>query len=365
MLKAKYLIVLIGLFITLIGCGDMTPVDTGDLSDIPFETTPFEFDLPDHFPPMSIPADNPMTEEGIELGRHLFYDKILSDDNSMACASCHLQQGNFTDNQAVSLGIAGIAGKRSSMSLLNIGFNTNGLFWDGRTMTLEEQALLPVEDPIELHTTWPEVETKLRDHDTYPTMFRQAFGISNKSEITKTLATKALAQFERSIVSSGQSKYDRVISGEEVFTDEELRGHNIFFDVEPDMTQHAECGHCHNAPLFTTNEFANNGIDDIDGGNLIDLGREEVTGVAFDKGVFRIPSLRNIESSGPFMHDGRFNSLDETIDHYVTGGKRARNLDPVLHPLFLPAENRAALKAFIKTLEDPIFMADKRYASPF
>ena len=351
----------------LLACNEsmITPPDDGDLTSITYAPTSFSFDLPDHFPQMPIPPDNLMTEEGISLGRHLFYDTILSGDSTMSCATCHLQEGNFTDNLQNSVGIDGIAGRRSSMSLLNIGFNTNGFFWDGRAMTLEAQALHPVEDPIELHAEWREVVVRLRRHTDYPSMFRKAFGIENKAQITKELAAKALAQFERSIVSSGRSKYDLVVEGAEVFTDEELVGHNIFFDVDPDITRHAECGHCHNAPLFTTNEFINNGIDNVDTDPLKDLGKEEVTGLTFDRGVFRIPTLRNISSSGPFMHDGRFLTLDETIDHYITGGSPSRNLSPILHPLTMSSENRAALIAFIKTLEDPEVLSESKYSSPF
>lgn len=335
------------------------------LSDTPYEPVQYALNLPEHFPQMPIPVDNPMTEAGVSLGRHLFYDPILSADGTQSCSSCHLPSGNFTDNLAVSVGIDGIAGNRSSMSLLNIGFNTNGLFWDGRINTLEDQALLPVEDPIELHHQWPEVIADLKNHSEYPVMFRRAFGISDTSEITKELSAKALAQFERSLVSSGQSKYDQIISGDEVFTDEELVGHNIFFDIDPDVRRHAECGHCHNAPLFTTNEFFNNGLDDITNGNLRDIGLGKVTGLTFDRGKFRVPSLRNIVQSAPFMHDGRFETLEEVIDHYDHGVIFSLNVDPNLRVLNLSPEDRAALMAFIKTLEDPEFLSDPRYQSPF
>ena len=314
---------------------------------------------------MDIPADNPLTEEGVALGRRLFYDPILSRDFTMSCSSCHLPEANFTDNEAFSKGVDGLPSRRSSMSLLNIGFNNNGLFWDGRVATLEEQALLPVEDTLELHAMWPDVVERIKVDEEYPRFFREAFGIEQPSDITKELVVKAIAQFERTLISSGNSKYDRVIAGDEVFTDEELVGHNIFFDIEPDASRHAECGHCHNAPLFTTNEYFNNGLDDIDAGAFNDPGHAIVTGSSFDNGKFRVTSLRNIGFTAPFMHDGRFQTLDEVIDHYDQHVVFSRNVDPNLRVLNLSESDRAALVAFIKTLEDPDFMTDERYQSPF
>lgn len=337
-----------------------------NLLDIDYDPTDYDLQYPDHFPNMVIPADNPMTNEGVDLGRHLFYDPILSLDSTQSCSSCHLPAGSFTDNLSVSAGIDGINGKRSSMSLLNVGFVSTGLFWDGRSRTLERQALIPVEDPVELHDTWPNVIRKLSRHDDYPTLFRKAFGIESRSGITKELAAKAIAQFERSLVSSGESKYDRVVSGRSVFTDEELRGFDIFFDIDPDASRHAECGHCHNAPLFTTNEYRNNGLDEVESlRDFVDQGRGRVTGRVFDNGLFRIPTLRNIESTAPYMHDGRFQTLDEVIDHYITGGFHADNLGAVMRPLNLQEEDRRDLVAFIKTLADPDFMNNPLYSNPF
>lgn len=356
-------------FIVLVfSCTDMElpPSGSRDLTQIEYEPIPYALSIPAHFPRMVIPEDNPMTVDGVDLGRRLFYDKILSSDGTMACASCHLPEGNFTDNKALSPGVTGELSKRSSMTLLNVGFVNEGLFWDGRVSSLEEQALIPVEDPIELHNSWPNVEAKLQDDSDYPGLFRKAFGISSVQEITKDLAVKAIAQFERSLISSGESKYDRVIAGTAVFTDEELRGHNIFFDIEPDVSKHAECGHCHNAPLFTTNEFINNGIQNVpDLNSFRDMGHGAVTGRTFDNGAFRVPTLRNIFHSAPYMHDGRFATLDEVIDHYITGGHIVDNIGAVMRPLTLSPEDRAALIAFIRTLEDPAFMENPAYQDPF
>ena len=336
-----------------------------NLNDIPYNPTSFELDIPEHFPEMVIPGNNPLTMEGIELGRHLFFDPILSSDNSLSCSSCHLPEGSFTDNLAFSPGVTGTLGRRSSMSLLNVGFNNNGLFWDGSVATLEEQALLPVEDPIELHSSWTEVVGRLRKHNDYPIMFRKAFGVTDTAEIDRILTVQAIAQFERTLISSGNSKYDRVIAGLDVFTDEELLGHNIFFDIEPDVSRHAECGHCHNAPLFTTNEFFNNGIDNVDDQPPSDLGRAELTGNMNDIGKFRVTSLRNIFKSAPYMHDGRFETLDQVIDHYDQMINFTRNVDPNLRVLNLSDQDRDALIAFIRTLEDEDFINNPRFQSPF
>lgn len=361
-MKAQYwIILLLGL---IIACTKST--DDGDLSHIPYDPLPRDIALPEKFPQMEIPADNPTTREGVELGRRLFYDPKLSDRGIMSCSTCHLPEGSFTDNLALSRGVRGEEGKRSSMSLLNVGLNNEGFFWDGRVKSLEEQALLPVQDPIELHESWPNVIEKLKADAQYPSMFRKAFGITDRDSITKELAAKAIAQFERTLVSSGKSKYDRVVAGDDIFTDQELRGFQIFFDIDPDMTKHAECGHCHNAPLFTTNEFLNNGIEDVaDLADFPDLGRGEFTGHRKDFGQFRVPTLRNVLYTAPYMHDGRFETLDEVIDHYVTGGHVVDNISPIMRPLDLSADDRAALIAFITTLSDEDFLNDPRHQSPF
>lgn len=363
--RISYYFILLFSLTIICCCNDDVPEQL-DLETIPFSPAIYPLNIPIGFPAMDIPEDNPLTVQGVELGRHLFYDPILSIDSTQSCFTCHQIQHNFTDNLAVSPGVEGLPGTRSSMTLLNIGFHNTGLFWDGRVNTLEEQALLPIEDPLELNDTWTNVENKLQRSDRYPKLFREAFGISERTEITRELAVKALAQFERTLISSGNSKYDMVQAGLDVFTDQELDGFEIFFDINPDQSLHAECGHCHNAPLFTTNEFFNNGLDAVNSlGDFPDLGRGKITNVAFDNGTFKVPTLRNIDLSAPFMHDGRFRTLDEVIDHYVSGGNKADNLGAVIRPLSLDASNREALKAFILTLQDPDFVTNPAFASPF
>src|SRR5690606_7644214 len=193
-------------------------------------------------------------------GRKLFEHPILSRDSTMSCSSCHLPEMNFTDGLAVSEGIVGLPGRRSAMSLMDVAYHYNGMFWDGRSPSLEDQALHPVTDPLELDNTWENVEQKLREHPVYPEEFRKAFGIESRTSITRELVAKALAQFERTLVSSGNTKFDRFMRGEIFLDDDEFNGFEMFIDAAPEIKD-AECAHCHAPPLFTTLEYRNNGIE--------------------------------------------------------------------------------------------------------
>ncbi len=335
-----------------------------NLSLVPFNPSEYKLIIPDGFPEMEIPEDNPLTIEGVTLGRHLFYDPILSADNSMSCASCHHTQLSFTDNRAFSKGVDGQEGRRSAMSLLNLGYNRNGFFWDGRVTTLEEQAIVPVEDPIELHNNWDTLVEKIKLHTTYPLMFRKAFGIETAAEINKELVVKAIAQFERSLISSGESKFDKVKRGEAEFTPDELIGFDMFFDISPEYKD-AECAHCHNVPLMTTNEYFNNGITEAYTlEDFKDKGLGAVTGDPFDVGKFRAPTLRNIELTAPYMHDGRFETLEEVIEHYNTGGKYSESVSPLIRPLKLNETEKRQLLAFLKTLTDTTFVKNPEIQAP-
>ncbi|MBL7816264.1 MAG: cytochrome C peroxidase [Saprospiraceae bacterium] len=342
------------------------PDDKGGLTDIPYNPTPYTLSIPSQFPQMDIPADNPMTTEGVELGRFLFYDKILSSNGTMSCASCHLPALSFTDANATSKGVDNIAGRRSSMALENVGFVTKGLFWDGRSKTLEEQALLPVEDPIELHNKWTQVIEKLKVHADYPTRFRKAFGIKNASEITKEMAAKAIAQFERTLI-SGNAKVDKIFRREAEFTDDEYSGYLLFFNAAgaPD----AQCGHCHTTPFYNSNDFFNNGLDSV--ANLADfkdLGRGVITKRSLDNGKFRAPSLRNIELTAPYMHDGRFKTLEEVVEHYASGGHYAENIDPFIpqiKDIRLTTKQKRQIVLFLKTLTDTSFVNNPAFKDPF
>ncbi len=338
--------------------------DSIDLTDIPYTPQSYLLEQPPGYPDMDIPADNPLTVAGVALGRALFYDPILSIDSTLACSSCHLQAGSFTDNVPFSRGFMDRVGRRSSMSLLDVGYSVNGLFWDGRVSTLEEQALLPVEDDIELAHQWPEVVTSFRQHGSYPKMFREAFGIANDTEITKELAAKAIAQFERTLVSSGNSKYDQVLRGVNGFTEAEAIGHDIFFDLQPDLPD-GQCFHCHSGTQFTDNMYHNNGLDLAENFNdFMDKGQGGVTGIPQQNGFFRTPTLRNIAASAPYMHDGRFQTLEEVMDHYVSGGHPSITRNPLIDSISLDTEQKAAVLAFLLTLTDNDFNTNESYADP-
>ncbi len=369
----KYIFLGIIIMLMYSNCKDEPiPTTKNNLVDIEYNPTSFEIIYPVYvqkvdnrdvvIPRMSIPEDNALTEEGVDLGRHLFYDTRLSGDNTMSCGSCHLPIKSFTDNLPVSVGIDGISGTRSSMSLLNIGFFDNGFFWDGRSPTLEKQALEPVIDPVELHETWPNVISKLKEDEQYPTRFRKAFGIDDTSEITKELAAKALAQFERSIYSF-ESKFDQYLKGEIVLSDDELMGLEMYID-SPGATD-AQCAHCHNLPLMTSIDYFNNGLQQAETLNdFFDNGQGEFSSIARN-GFFKAPSLRNIELTAPYMHNGSLSTLEEVIEHYNSGGKSSPNKDPLLNDIHLDEFEKQALIAFLKTLTDIKVIELERLQDPF
>ena len=363
---AKYSLFLVTSFLW-IQCHDtidMPDPSDRDLTIVPYEPIPFMPVIPDKFPALEQPADNPMTVDGIHLGRKLFYDPILSIDSTVSCSSCHLQSGSFTDQVASSEGVAGFT-PRSSMSLINIGFHYHGLFWDGRASSLEKQALMPVQDPLEMGENWDNVESKLRKHSTYPDDFRKAFGIERSSQITRELATKAIAQFERSLISGGNTRYDRYLRGEIFLDDNELNGLFMFFDMDPDIPD-AECGHCHNAPLFATNDYFNNGLQESpDLESFPDKGLGFFTGKAGDNGKFKAPTLRNLAFTAPYMHDGRFQTLEEVIEHYNSGGHASPNKNALIYPLHLSETQKKDLIAFLMTLTDSTTLTNEAFKSPF
>ncbi len=372
-LRLQYhLLITFSLFTFLCCEKEPTPPQDDLLTHIEYNPIPYEIEYPIYtqlidnreviIPKMPIPEDNPLTTDGIELGRHLFYDNILSADNTMSCSSCHLPKGSFTDNLAVSLGIDGIAGKRSSMSLLNVGFYDNGLFWDGRSQTLEDQALLPVEDEIELHNSWNVIVPKLKESELYKPLFRKAFGIKKVDEINKELAAKAIAQFERSIVSF-ESKFDQFLQGKVFLDDDELYGFEMYIDA-PDVTD-AQCAHCHNLPLMTSNDYFNNGLQEANTfDDFADKGLGAIT-VSTQNGFFRAPTLRNIELSAPYMHDGSLLTLDEVIEHYASGGKHSPSKDPLLDDIHLTEYDKQALKKFLLSLTDHKIINEERLQNPF
>ncbi|QMU66680.1 MAG: cytochrome-c peroxidase [Flavobacteriaceae bacterium] len=297
------------------------------------------------------PADNPLTQEGVALGKKLFFEKRLSGDNSQSCATCHRPSNAFSDHTRFSDGIDGIFGNRNAMPLFNLAWNFNERFaWDGKELSLERQALEPVRSPVEMHSSWPVVADKLQQDPEYPTLFLQAFGTLT---IDSTRITKAIAQFERTLI-SGNSKFDRYLLGNATLTPQELNGFNVFMDEA-----RGDCFHCHgsdNNPLWTDNNFHNNGLDET----FTDLGLGAVTGDPNDNGKFRSPSLRNLAFTAPYMHDGRFATLDAVIDHYSEGLKMSSTVDPLMKKVNeggvqLTPQDKADLKAFLLTLTDDNF----------
>lgn len=341
---------------------------------LPFEydPTPHVVDVR-HFPEPDWPEDNPLTEAGVELGRMLFHEKRLSGDNTQACADCHAQQFNFSDVAVFSTGIAGQEGHRHSMVLSNLawhlhhgGTHGHGFFWDGRAATLREQVLMPIEDALEMDERLEDVLVKLGSDQRYVDQFNLAF---ETGAITTEHLAKAMEQFLLTLVSN-RSRYDRWLMGEVEFTPEELRGFDLFFDefdpFNPEVSG-ADCAHCHSGLDFTSHQFINNGMDAES--DMEDLGYMLVTGEEEDRGKFKVPSLRNVMVSAPYMHDGRFVDIDAVLDHYDHGAVASPSMDPMMqynvdYGLGLTPEDRSDLIAFLHTLTDPEFLADPAYSNP-
>ena len=340
--------------------------------------TPYNLAVPSNLPLMFIPPDNPMTVEGVALGRYLFYEERLSGDNTMSCSSCHAPAYAFTDEgNAVSTGIDGISGTRSSMAMINLGWGQS-FFWDGRAATLEDQILRPVRDPIEMHETWTNALSELQADAAYPDLFNAAFGTST---IDSSLAAKAIAQFLRTMI-SGNSPWDKFRRAEGTIPLDAQLGYELFkveggqgwFEV-PGMDTMvfglggADCFHCHveASGLFTDEQFHNNALDPEP---FADLGRGAITGDPFDNGKFKVPTLRNIMLTAPYMHDGRFATIEEVLDHYNDGGHPSTTVDPFMKftdpeiTLELDATKRAQIIAFLNSLTDMEFVENPAFSDP-
>ena len=320
--------------------------------DVASTATPYRFPVPVGFPIPTLPRDNPLTVEGVELGRRLFHEPLLSLGGRQSCASCHSAQDAFVDaGRRFSRGAEGKEGARNTMPLANLAWQ-GPYFWDGRATSLREQVLMPIANPVEMHESPGEAVRKLEEAG-YGPAFGKAFGTG---VVTVDRLARALEQFLLAQVSA-DSKFDRVGRGEAEFTALERRGFELFFtEHDPRRERYgADCFHCHGGPLFTDSAFHSNGLDAE--GAWPDDGRGKVTANGADRGRFRTPSLRNVARTAPYMHDGRFATLDEAVAHYCTGVKRAANLDPNLakHPdggVGLDTADQQALVAFLRTLSD-------------
>ncbi|MCA1963135.1 MAG: cytochrome C peroxidase [Prosthecobacter sp.] len=313
----------------------------------------FAAKIPAHFPKVRLPADNPPTLAGVALGRTLFHDTRLSVNNSQSCASCHSAAHALSDPRRFSIGAEGRTGQRQAMPLFNLAWKP-AFFWDGRALSLREQVLMPIQDPDEMHETLPNAIGKIRD---LAPDFEAAFGTP---EISADRIAKALEQHLLSLF-SGDSAMDRTVTDDKTLCEIEQRGFTLFF-TESDPARGirgADCFHCHGGAFFTNHQFLNNGLD-ADAA-LTDEGRAKVTGKAADRGKFMVPSLRNVALTAPYMHDGRFTTLEEVIEHYDHGVKPSATLDPNLAKhlrhggLGLTVDEKAALVAFLKTLTDESF----------
>lgn len=352
-------------------CNDV-PCDTPDCNPI---ATPYTLEIPPFFPPMDIPADNPLTVEGIALGRMLFWEKQLSADGSMSCGTCHMPEASFADPEPYSTGITGAIGKRNAMALINIGWSPS-YFWDGRALTLEEQILEPVEHPDEMALEWSDAVARLQATESnagqstnYPDLFEVAF---TTREITPELVTKAIAQFLRTMVSA-ESKFDQWRRGEVSLTDAEFAGYEIFLREggDPESTPGGQfggdCFHCHGEAglQFSDYLFRNNGLDST---FAADAGHAGVTGNPLDSGRFKTPTLRNVALTAPYMHDGRFETLEEVIDHYNSGGVASATVDPFMKyttgGLELSPVQKTQLIAFLHTLTDTAFIHQPQFQDP-
>jgi len=302
---------------------------------------------PPGFPRMPVPEQNPLTWEGVHLGKRLFFDKQLSRTGEVACATCHLQQNAFADPQRVSTGVEGRTGARNAPALFNLAWNTS-FFWDGSAPTLEHQVIGPIVNPLEMDMKMEAVVTRIAADSTYRRDFRGAF----QREPDPEGVTKAIASFMRTLV-SGDSRADRFDRGETgALNDSEQRGRELFF------SERAECFHCHVGFNLTNNGFHNNGTSPED----TDLGRETITERAADRGKFKVPSLRNVGVTAPYMHDGSLATLSDVVDHYARGGRGSSNTDPTIHALDLTESEKADLVAFLNALTDEQFLKDPRHA---
>ena len=342
---------------------------TLDLPKTPYDYTPV---LPGYFQNQFIriidntPPDNPVTNWGATLGRVLFYDKQLSLNHTVSCASCHKQQFGFADTARFSKGLHGGATARHSMGLANAAYyKGGGFFWDERAATLEQQTLMPIQDAVEMGMTLPVLIERLSQTKYYPALFKRSFG---DEQITEERISKALAQFVRAIISY-RSKFDSgramVASADQPFpnyTTEENRGKNIFFNHNP-----VNCAGCHNTETFSMDFPRNNGLGELSE----DKGVFTHTQDPLDIGKFKAPSLKNISLRKHFMHDGSFTSLEEVIEHYSSGITMSPTLDAHLVSngqavqKNLSNDEKKALLAFLRTLTDFELVKDEKFTSPF
>ena len=376
---------LCGASVTLATCGGGDEI-LGPLYSTPTAEGEFQWNLPEGFPTPRVPEGNPMSTTKVELGRHLFYDRRLSGNESQSCATCHRQELAFADGLPVGVGSTGELHPRNSMSLTNIGYQPILTWANPNLHKLAVQALVPIfgEDPIELGMAGREADLvqRIEADTTYQRLFREAH--PDDSSVTVERITKAIASFQRTLI-SGNSRVDQARRGDIALTDSERLGQALFF------SERLECFHCHGSLMFTgTNdfegksapeaEFHNNGLYNLDGNGLYpepNYGLFLFTERPEDMGRFKAPTLRNIELTAPYMHDGSIATLDEVIDHYAAGGRTITegpnagvgsenpNKSGFVKGFTLTAEERAGVLAFLRALTDQEFITNPAFSNPW
>jgi cytochrome c peroxidase len=342
----------------------------------PVATPLTDFSAPFVFGRFEVPVKNPLTKEGVALGRRLFYDPRLSANGKVSCSTCHIQRLAFTDGRKTSVGVSGEPLPFNSMGLANLMWGPQHFFWNGRAPTLEEQVLVPLQHPDEMAQDLARLVKELGTDARYRKLFEIAYG-----EISPSALTRALASFERTLISCN-SRYDQFLRGEITLDAQEELGRKLFM-AHPDVKvslRGANCIDCHSQFLTGGSSarydgFSNNGLDDD---AHLQPGLQAVTGNPAHRGMFKIPSLRNIDLTAPYMHDGRFNTLEEVLDHYDSGIKNSSTLSPLIVEadnrgaaaagrisLHLTAAEKTAIIAFLRTLTDQEFVTTERFSDPF
>lgn len=312
--------------------------------------TPLYLEVPKGWPkPHYDFTKNPLTEEGFQLGRHLFYDPIMSRDSTISCASCHLQATGFTHvDHDLSHGIDGKIGSRNSLALINLAWNKD-FMWDGGVNHLDVQPINPITSHDEMDEKLDHVVKKLQKNSKYQSLFKDAFG---DSKVTGQRILKALSQF-MALLKSSNSKYDRVMRKEETYNEREQRGYELF---------KTHCASCHKEPLFSSDTFEYNGLS-LDA-TLNDIGRMKITNKKEDSLRFKVPTLRNIQFTFPYMHDGRFKKLSEVVNHYNSLSNNKLLPKELDKPMNLSDKDRVDLVLFMTTLTDNEFLFNPRFSFP-
>lgn len=296
--------------------------------------------IPDGFPPIEFPADNAFTKERWLLGKALFYEKQLSLDSSVSCASCHSQQFGFSDNVALSKGFKQRLGNRNSPSIINVAYHPY-FTREGGVPSLEMQVLVPIQEHNEFNNNILDIAKRLSSNQNLQNLSYLAYN----RPLDFYVIPRALATFERSLI-SGNSKFDQYKKGTISLTEEEQKGMNLFF------SDRTNCSDCHSGFNFTNYQFENNGLYET----YNDPGRKRLTGLDSDLAKFKVPSLRNIEVTAPYMYDGSLPDLEAVINHYNSGGKQHPNKSEKIKSLQLSQDEKKQIIAFLKTLTDVSFL---------